>query len=137
MKRIFIDCDVILDFLTGREPFSEPATHIFVMAEKKEITLFTSSLTYSHLFYLLRKSVSTVKLKEELKMLAEIVEPVTVDASTIKTALLLEFNDFEDAIQTCSARAEGITLLITRNVKDYRKSGLTVYTPLNFLKTLS
>lgn len=107
------------------------------MAEKKEIALFTSSLTYSHLFYLLRKAVPNQKLKEELKMLAEIVEPVTVDASTIKKALCLEFNDFEDAIQTCSARAEGITLLITRNVKDYRKSGLTVSTPLDFLKTLS
>jgi len=136
VKRIFIDCDVILDFITGREPFSDQAIVIFSLAERKEIALCTSSLTYSHLFYLLRKSIPAGKLRETLKTLAEIVEPLAVDAATIKTALCLEFNDFEDAIQACSAREAGISLLLTRNVKDYRKSGLTVRTPLDFIETL-
>jgi len=137
IKRIFVDCDIILDFITGRHPFSESATVLFSLAEEKQIALYTSSLTFSHLFYLLRKSIPPESLKDTLKTLSMLVEPLAVDGATIRAALDLDFNDFEDAIQECTAKTAGISTLITRDVKDYRRSKLSIKTPDAFLRSLA
>jgi predicted nucleic acid-binding protein len=137
VNKVFLDCDIILDFITGRLPFAEPANALFSLAEHKIISLCTSSLTYSHLFYLLRKTIPAESLRETLKTLTILVEPLMVDGTTIKAALELDFTDFEDAIQECTAKAAAILILITRNVKDYRKSKLVIKTPGEFLKTFS
>ncbi len=46
-----------------------------------------------------------------------------------------EFIDFEDALQNFSTIKNGnINSIITRNIKDYKKSALGVLTPESFLK---
>ena len=48
-----------------------------------------------------------------------------------------EYSDFEDALQNFSAQNNGlINTIVTRNIKDYKKSKLSVLTPEMFLKTL-
>jgi predicted nucleic acid-binding protein len=136
VKKIFLDCDIIIDFITGRQPFAHTATMLFSLAEKGKIVLTTSSLTFSHLFYLLRKAVPAQSLRDILKKLTYLVEPLAVEGATIRMALNSEFRDFEDAIQECTARAAGVPILITRNTRDYRKSALTVKTPEEYLQTL-
>lgn len=49
--------------------------------------------------------------------------------------LLLD-NNFEDAIQACSAKQEAITTIITRNEGDFIASGLQIYSPEAFLQML-
>ena len=48
-----------------------------------------------------------------------------------------EFKDFEDAIQNFCAEDEGLNHIITRNLKDYKKSNLSVLTPKEFLTSLT
>jgi hypothetical protein len=46
------------------------------------------------------------------------------------------FPDFEDSIQYFSAiENRKIDIIITRNTKDYKKSGISVMTPGDYLKT--
>jgi hypothetical protein len=45
-----------------------------------------------------------------------------------------EFSDFEDAIQYYSALQNEIEILLTRNLKDYRKAKITVLTARDFIK---
>jgi hypothetical protein len=53
-------------------------------------------------------------------------------------ALKSSFSDFEDSLQYASALTiDGIDLIITRNIKDYRHSDLAVMTPDSFLKILN
>ena len=42
-------------------------------------------------------------------------------------------NDFEDAVQNSVAARKGLSVLVTRNVKDYKVSKLSVHTPKSFL----
>ena len=45
------------------------------------------------------------------------------------------FKDFEDALQNFSAVKNGkINIVLTRNIKDYKKSDLAVLTPETYLK---
>ena len=44
MNNLFIDTDVILDFLTDRKPFSREAAILFTLADQKKIKVFTSEI---------------------------------------------------------------------------------------------
>ena len=47
MERIFVDSDIILDMLGNREPFYKHAAELFSLADKGEIQLFVSSLSFA------------------------------------------------------------------------------------------
>lgn len=53
--KIFLDTDVTLDHLADRQPFSEYAHRILALAETGELVVCLSSLSFSNLYYLLRK----------------------------------------------------------------------------------
>ena len=55
MTDLFIDTDVIIDFLIDRKPYSREAAIIFTLIEQKKLKGFSSSLTFSNLYYVLRK----------------------------------------------------------------------------------
>ncbi|MBL7112705.1 MAG: PIN domain-containing protein [Bacteroidales bacterium] len=136
MINIFIDTDVILDFLTDRRPFSTEATSIFTLIDQNKIKGYTSSLTYSNLYYVLRKYSTHKKVILKLEELSKFVDILKVDEQIIKSALSSDFKDFEDAIQCFSAQKEKkIDVIITRNIKDYKESELPVMTPGTFIKT--
>jgi hypothetical protein len=44
MTRVFVDSDVILDFLLRRAPFAESAAAVFSLGERGKISLLTSTL---------------------------------------------------------------------------------------------
>ena len=137
MTKLFIDTDVILDFLTDRQPFSDNATYIFTLIDNQKVIGCTSSLTFSNLYYILRKYSSHKKVISKLEELSRFINILQVDDKIISSALSSDFKDFEDAIQYFTAQtSKKIDLIITRNIRDYRDSELPVMTPETFIKTL-
>lgn len=138
MTDLFIDTDVILDFLIDRKPFSREAAIIFTLIEQKKLKGFSSSLTFSNLYYVLRKIESHNRVISKLDSLSKMVRILKVEEQTIKNALASGFPDFEDSIQYFSAvNSKKIDVIITRNIKDFKKSEIPVMTPGDFLKTAS
>ncbi|AYD48735.1 PIN domain-containing protein [Arachidicoccus soli] len=136
MDRILIDIDVILDFFFDREPFSDDASKILSLCEKRELKGFITPVMISNIYYLLRKTAKHEKVIENLKMLLNIVDIAIINKQTVFDALISEFKDFEDALQNFSAQNEKeIKIIITRNIKDYKTSKLSVMTPEIYLKT--
>ncbi len=136
MNRILIDTDVILDFFFDREPFSDDASKILSLCEKRELKGFITPVMISNIYYLLRKTAKHEKVIENLKMLLNIVDIAIINKQTVFEALNSEFKDFEDALQNFSAQNEKeIKIIITRNIKDYKTSKLSVMTPEIYLKT--
>ena len=136
MTDIFIDTDVIIDFITDRQPFSGEAASLFNSIDNGKVKGYTSALSYSNLYYVLSKYAPHKKVIALLNELSELVVILKVDDSIVKAALASDFKDFEDAIQYYTAlENKRINVIITRNVKDYKKSSLPVMTPGTFLKT--
>jgi predicted nucleic acid-binding protein len=138
MTDLFIDTDVIIDFLIDRKPFSREAAIIFTLIEQKKLKGFSSSLTFSNLYYVLRKIESHNKVISKIDSLSKMVGILKVEEQTIKNALASGFPDFEDSIQYFSAvDSKKIDVIITRNIRDFKKSEIPVMTPGDFLKTAS
>ncbi len=136
MNRVLLDTDVILDFFFDREPFSDDAAKILSLCESREIQGFITSVIISNVYYVLRQTSTHEKVIEKLIKLITITEVLTTDKDVILKALNSNFKDFEDALQNFSAELNGeIDLIITRNVKDFKKSSLGILTPGDYLKT--
>jgi predicted nucleic acid-binding protein len=137
MERVFVDTDVIIDFLIDRKPFSEFAAKILSLSEYKNIQVCVSALTFANCYYVLKKFSTHSNVIAKLSQLAEIVEITDVTKKSILESLKSDFKDFEDAIQNETAKNDSkIKVLITRNIKDYQNSDLSILTPELFLKTL-
>ena len=134
MDKVLIDTDVILDFLFDRKPFSEDAAQILSWCENSKIQGFVTSIMLSNIYYLLRKTAKHEKVIENLKMLLNIVDVITTNKDTVLDALHSEFKDFEDALQNFSAQNhDEIKVIITRNIKDYKRSNLVVMEPETYI----
>ena len=136
MENVFIDTDVIVDFLTDRKPFSLESAKIFSLIDQKKIKGCVSSLSFSNLYYVLRKFGTHKKVISSLQDLSELVDILKVDSDIVKPALTSDFKDFEDSIQYFAAQEhKNVDCIITRNIKDYKDSSLPVMTPETFLVT--
>ena len=137
MRHIFIDTNVIIDFLANRSPFSEYAAILFQMAKEKKIRIYVSAISFNNIYYILRKVTSH---KKALNLISEIDEYVGVqetDRTILRKAIKSGFSDFEDAIQYFSAVQLGtIDVIATRDIKDFKKSEIPVLSPETTVKLL-
>ncbi len=135
MDKVLIDTDVILDFFFDRVPYAEFATEILNLCEANIIKGFITPVIICNVYYLLRKSAKHEIVIEKLKQLVNIVNIIKMDKEVVMNALNSGFTDFEDALQNSSALENGeIKIILTRNIKDYRKSDLGILTPETYLK---
>lgn len=125
---VFVDTDIVLDLLARREPFYDAAARLFSSAETGDIPLAVSSLTFSNLFYILRKQISAKHAVQVLQNLKQLVTVLPVDDGTVEQALQAGFTDFEDALQYYAALKAGCSTLLTRNGRHYRKAEIAVLT---------
>ncbi len=138
MKNILIDTDVIIDFLLDRQPFSNDSTRIFELCEKRIINGYVTAVMLSNIYYLLRKIAKHEKIIDSIKKLLNIVDIAIIDRKSVLNALNSEFKDFEDALQNFSTIPEKqFDVIITRNIKDYKASKVSIMTPETYLKSLN
>jgi len=134
-ERVFIDSDIILDLLCKREPHYVYAAELFTLGDEKTIELVTTSIVYANVFFILRKILGIEKAKELLRKLRILVGVIPVSEKVVDLALNSRFSDFEDGLQYFTARENGIRVLITRNVKDYKEREIIIQTPQEYLKS--
>ncbi len=137
MKKLLIDTNIVLDLLAKREPFYSDSAKLFSLADKKKVKLTVSSLTIANTHYTLMKVKNAVESKSVLRKLKLIVDVLSLDDKVISLALNdTDFEDFEDGIQYFSAIENNIDIIITRNLKDFKKSTLPVMTCSQYIQTI-
>jgi len=121
--------------MIAREPFAVDAARIFSLSEQNKINLCTTGLVFSNAYYILRKLAPHKKVIEKLTQLTKFIGIIGLSETAVINALSSDFNDFEDALQHYAALSEKVTIIITRNIKDYKNSELAVLTPDQYLKS--
>lgn len=134
MEKVFVDSDVILDLLTGRAPHHLSAAALFSLAEKGKLRICVSSLTFANVHYVLSKQLNSEKARNILATFKTLVSVLAVNDVVVERALSSEFKDFEDALQYHTALENRLNVLLTRNLKDYKKAQIQVFTAQQYLK---
>lgn len=134
MRKVFIDTNVLLDLLLEREPWAKDVAMLFSMADRKEITLYCCSLSFSTAVYLMQRfKCSRKMIISKLSIVKSLCTVTTVDASVIDRVLQSGFDDLEDAMQYYSALSAGAEIILTRNEKDFAMADIAVMNPIEYL----
>lgn len=135
MKRLFLDTNILVDLICNREPFVQEAEKIFALANMGKVSIGISALSYINTVYIAKKyQFNTEEVINSLKKIASFTTVTHLTESTIKQAMDNDWKDFEDAVQYNSSLSFQADYIITRNPKDFAKSTIRVYTPLEFLQ---
>ena len=124
MEKVFVDTDIVLDLLSNREPFYIHSANLFSAADKNEIKLYVSSLSFANLNYILSKQYSADQSRKKLLKFKTLVTVLSVTDKVIELSLSSDFKDFEDGIQYFTATENNIKTLLTRNLKNYKTKRL-------------
>ena len=127
--KLLIDANILLDVLQNREPHVRESSVIWKLCETERAKGYVSALTFANLVYIMRKELEPKKIDEILQALSLIFEFVDFSVADLSHAAELRWDDFEDAIQSVTATRVHADYIITRNVRDFKRSKVIVFTP--------
>ena len=132
--KALIDGNILLDVLQNRSPHVEASAQIWKLCETDQVEGFVSALTFADLVYIMRKELTPDSIHEVLKKLAIIFRFTDLSVSDMTEAAAMQWKDYEDAIQSATAKRIHADWIITRNTRDYLKSAVPALTPAEFLE---
>lgn len=133
-EKLFIDSDILLDLFFDRKPFSQFSEKLFDIDLKGKFTLYTSSLIAANLHYIISRQHDKNFAKNCLKIILKHIVILPLDSEAIKHGLDSPFDDFEDGLQYFIAKQHKCTAILSRNLKDYKKSSIPVLTAESYFK---
>lgn len=136
MQRIFLDTNIVIDFLGERKDFYEFAAKIMTLADHKKIKIFTSPSSINNTYYLLSKYENAKIALEKIRKFKVLCSISIMDDEVVEKAINSNFKDFEDAMQYFSALASDCDLIVTRNEKDFKNAMIPVMNGESYLQTL-
>lgn len=131
--RLLIDANILLDVLQNREPHVQASAVIWKLCETEKVKGYVSALTFANLVYIMRKELDPKKIEEILDALSLIFEFVDFNVLDLVRAAELEWDDFEDAVQSVTVERVHTDYIITRNVRDFAKSKVVAFTPAELI----
>ena len=136
MKKVFVDTNVILDFLMKRPGFFDDARTVMALGYNKRCDLYMSSLSFSNIAYIARKEIVGEVLYDCFSALRELMQVSAISQADVDSAIMLRVGDFEDALQYYSAKSIDADFIVTRNVKDFLFADIDVLLPSDLIKAL-
>ena len=133
---IFLDVNILIDIPDVERENHFYSRGIFALADKGLITASCSILSFNIFFYIARKKLGNKAATDYMALFLEIIKVIPADINLALQAIIEPVsNDFEDSLQYYSAlQIKNIDYIVTANTKDFKKSKVSVITPLQFLR---
>lgn len=119
--KVFLDTNIIVDFLQPVRPFHEEAQELFLHLSKDIFTAYISESVITTTPYLIRKDYSADELNMILKNLNQKLKILSCTNLQVTIALQKQPPDFEDALLYQIALHHQMDYFVTSNTKDFRK----------------
>lgn len=130
------ELNIIIDFLNKIHDH-KAALAVYDACVKKELAGYVSSHEITTLSYFLEKE--KYDRKKRNKIISNLLDNLcvlTANEEILRKSLTSEVEDYEDAVIDELALHEGIDYIITRNLKDFKKSKNTIYTAREMMDVL-
>lgn len=139
MKKVFLDTNVLIDYLARRGQFFEPAAQIVQLGQQRSCEILVSALSFATSSFILEShnKLSNDAIVSKFSEFVKMCNVTPVDSIIIDEAIASHFSDFEDAMQYYSAIREGADAIITRNSNDFNVAQIPVFEPQEFLDMLT
>lgn len=135
--KVLFDTNILLDALLAREPFVTNAAFLLSAVESGQITGFVSATTMTDVHYLVKRQTKNAEIAViAVTRLLELMEICTVDRKVLEQALLLNEDDFEDAVQISCAIKFNLNGIVTRDVSGFTNSPILVISPADLKNEL-
>jgi predicted nucleic acid-binding protein len=131
--KVFVYTNVIIDVVLNRKPFVDHSRLILDAGWACRISLFTSSVSFVNVHYIVEKFTSKEKAMASAIYLNELFEVLNLDQTMIDQSILIDPYDFEDAIQYHAAKSANCDCIISRDKKGFQQFDLPCMTPKDFL----
>ena len=136
MKNMVIDINVLMDFLFKREGH-EKAAEIFTFCTNGTVRGCICAHEITTLYYFLDKSIREKnKIKKTISVIMGWFKVIAIDEEILRQSLYSEIDDYEDAVIEVSAHVNNAEYILTKNIKDFKKSTIKAITPAEFLAIL-
>ena len=130
MRHLFLDTNVLIDVLANREPFAGVASKLLDYADKGKLNIYISALSYSNIYYILRKTCTHKEMISLLKDIQAISTTMDITGDIINDAMDSGLKDFEDSIQLKTALSnKKIQAIVTRDPKGFKNADISILTP--------
>ncbi|MBR1395175.1 MAG: PIN domain-containing protein [Prevotella sp.] len=130
---VFLDTNVVIDFMGEREGFFDDAATIFAMIEDRSIRASASALTIVNCAYILKKAFKSDIMLSKVEALCQMLDVMPINRGQLIDAVKLKPFDYEDAVQFLSALPYHPDVIITRDKKGFVDFGILVMTPSEFI----
>ncbi len=130
---VFLDTNVVLDFVLDRDPFKTESEAIFLLREKEKIAIYVSALSLANIAHLVKgHGRSPVVTTEHLLHWVNVID---LKRNHFERNIRSQFKDFEDGLQYYAAlEVNNIDAIVTRDRTGFKTSDIPVLTPKEFLK---
>ena len=131
--KVFLDANVILDYLTDRQPFADDAESVIEFCASEGNVGKITTLTACNAVYILAKVIGKQLAEEKIKELIDLVGLVGVAPESVSDNLAANHVDFEDSVQLSEAVKWSADVIVTRDKNGFRDSPIPVFTPADFI----
>jgi predicted nucleic acid-binding protein len=132
--KVLLDADVLLDTALRRQPFAADSDRVIQWCQETPQAAIVAWHGISNLYYLLSLALDDAKAREFISDLLRFVVVASGGTDAVRHALALPLREFEDALQVAAAISGGADVIVSRNVRDFRRSPLPAVTPSHFLR---
>jgi predicted nucleic acid-binding protein len=113
--RLFIDTNVLIDYLGGRGDDGRRAQRMGLTRLFGDAELWVSGKSYTDAAYVLRRYLAPAQVKKGILDSLALFQVCSLEEQDIVDACNLQREDFEDALIEVSARKVGADYLVTRD----------------------
>ena len=130
---VLIDTNIIIDFLTTREPYYQAASQVMEKCSNGQLDGCVAFHTIPNIWYILRK-VPEKQRRTWIENICDCLKVVGASHERVIQAIKMSsFKDFEDCLQDRCAEEAKADFIVTRNTADFAESKIPAIEPEEFL----
>lgn len=130
---ILVDLNVVLDVLQKRQPHHRASATVLSEAVTGRAAACLPAHAFTTLHYLIKRYQSARKANDVIDWLLRSFSVASTTRTELLRAQRLGWPDFEDAVVAAAAESAGCEHIITRNLRDFRRSPVPALSPEEYL----
>ena len=132
--KICFDVNVVVHLFARTEELAD-SVFSYDVANAREFDVFVPASALADIAYILhRRGLTAAQVNEALEALFQMFDVVEANGADGLRAHRSNIKDFEDALIAESCAHNGIDLILTHNVKDFRESLVAAMAPSDFVR---